>query len=745
MACGSAAPPVHNHGNMGFYSSADAIIEKLEKIEKDASSYFMLALAYKEQKQTKKALLSFANSCFVSHRNEKLTLYPIPVFRFVTSFNTKSEYYYDALYEIALIMYSYKEYEYTQKFLDKISNDNRGLYFEARLLLSRAQQAQEQYSKAEKTLSNELDKTRNESMTGKLLIRRASLYEGMDEFKKAADDYNKILEKKVSSWQSEIAASQMYQLVSNGSIQANTTALENLARGLHLAKKYKEALEVLNMLQKNPSAKKEILAEYYVRTLTRLNRSKDASGVIENAYKQKLVGQNIMADELWRAGNRDSAIALYQEMLKSLSKSEKELALYRIASHLSDKNRKGHVSFLEQYVNSFPKAENAAQLTWLYARALIENGQLKDAEKILKQYLEYFPNGRYSDQCRFWLHKFYSENTNKDLASRYAYQLTKVNPDSPYTLLLLERESNKLKVEDIRLLYKNAMDNGNADESLYYHSMLFAKEKDKQERNKRISDLSSSLTKERKRVDNALKSAFSGSFSDKQFRYLENYMATAYFDGIERITSTLEDDESIEIEKAAVLAYLGKKYDYAFYSVYYGQQLLKNLSVKENIFILSDEFNGLVFPRPFGKEVQQNAVKYKLNADMIYSLMKAESLFKHTAKSSAGAVGLMQLMPGTAKEIARNANIKKYDLTNPADSISFGSNYLGWLNTYYKSNFIYMVAGYNAGAGNVNKWIKKMPDKDEDYFTEFVAFRETRYYILRTGKFLRQYAILNGS
>jgi len=55
-----------------------------------------------------------------------------------------------------------------------------------------------------------------------------------------------------------------------------------------------------------------------------------------------------------------------------------------------------------------------------------------------------------------------------------------------------------------------------------------------------------------------------------------------------------------------------------------------------------------------------------------------------------------------------------------------------------------MAAAYNAGAGNVNKWIKKTENRDVDYLIEFAAFSETRYYILRTGKFLKQYSIANG-
>jgi soluble lytic murein transglycosylase len=66
----------------------------------------------------------------------------------------------------------------------------------------------------------------------------------------------------------------------------------------------------------------------------------------------------------------------------------------------------------------------------------------------------------------------------------------------------------------------------------------------------------------------------------------------------------------------------------------------------------------------------------------------------------------MQLMPVTAKDISKNTKIREYDMKSPADAVRFGTFYLGWLSKYFKGNFSDMVAGYNAGAGNVNKWRK---------------------------------------
>ncbi len=86
--------------------------------------------------------------------------------------------------------------------------------------------------------------------------------------------------------------------------------------------------------------------------------------------------------------------------------------------------------------------------------------------------------------------------------------------------------------------------------------------------------------------------------------------------------------------------------------------------------------------------------------------------------------------------------MKSYDLKDPCTSIRMGAHYLKWLKGYFNNDFEEMVAGYNAGAGNVNKWKKNRDYEDDDYFIALLPFDETRGYILRTRKFHMQYEIV---
>ena len=736
-SCGAQS---ENFQPVAFYVKSEEIIQTLEKENKDSGQYFILGQSYKEQKQFKKALFCFANSCFLSYKNEKLTLYPMPVYIHVSSFHTKSPYYEDALYEIALIMYSYQEYAYAEKFLKKISKTNYSLYIDAQILLSRTLQAQKEGPRALDILSNALSDAPNTSAKTKLLIRRASLYENLDEYGKASDDYMSVMEQDEKSWQAGLAASQLYQLIYKNSGDDPKNSLNPkealiLAKSLYFAKKNKEAHNILTSLKKQTNADKKAVNEYLLRIQLRLGLNKDAS----ETSKELSDALSITADEFWLSGKRDKAVQIYSDMIKNGNKAEQ--SIYRTAMFMYDRSRIGYDSFMELYIKNFPDTENANQILWLLARSRLENNKIEEAEKLLLQYLKKFPEEKYNDQCSFWLNKIYAKSEKRDLERKMAFRLVSVNPDSPYTFILLERTAENMKADDILQLFNNSAKN--SQERFFYHCLLVIKEKNIEKRNNRIPTLSAAM-KDNLKIETALQNAASGKYKTKQLQCLEKYARVGYSEGIERVLASLPDSDTANAERTAALAYLGGKFSNPFYSSYYGQQLLKNLSIKENIFTLPKSFMSLILPRPFANDVKRSSELYGVGADIIYSIMKAESQFQHKIRSSAGALGLMQLMPQTAKEIARNSKINEYDLKRPEDNIRFGTNYLGWLKKYYKNDFIYMAAAYNAGAGNVNKWIKKMGNKDPDYFTEFAAFNETRYYILRTGKFLSQYSITNG-
>jgi len=138
------------------------------------------------------------------------------------------------------------------------------------------------------------------------------------------------------------------------------------------------------------------------------------------------------------------------------------------------------------------------------------------------------------------------------------------------------------------------------------------------------------------------------------------------------------------------------------------------------------------FPLAYEDEVNQVSSITKVTPDFIYAVARQESAFAEKARSSAGAMGLMQLMPATARSTARRNGIKhrKQDLFKAEHNIQLGGYYLNQLLTQYNGNRILAAAAYNAGPHRVDRWVSKNPqDVSYDIWIETIPFKETRGYV----------------
>lgn len=124
---------------------------------------------------------------------------------------------------------------------------------------------------------------------------------------------------------------------------------------------------------------------------------------------------------------------------------------------------------------------------------------------------------------------------------------------------------------------------------------------------------------------------------------------------------------------------------------------------------------------------------YKVDKALVKAIARQESAFNPYVVSRAGARGLMQLMPNTAKFIRQKQNRPVYSRTallNPKINMMLGQDYLMMLENQLDGNLLHMVAAYNAGPGNVKKWVKKDIGKgDPMLFIESIPFKETKKYV----------------
>ena len=139
---------------------------------------------------------------------------------------------------------------------------------------------------------------------------------------------------------------------------------------------------------------------------------------------------------------------------------------------------------------------------------------------------------------------------------------------------------------------------------------------------------------------------------------------------------------------------------------------------------------NLSYPLPFREPVTEQAGRSGIPESLIYAVIRTESSFSPTVQSPAGAVGLMQLMPATAREVAgKGQTVTAADLTRPELNIFCGVRHLKDLLKLHDNSLVLAVAAYNAGSGNVNRWRKRFGSLREDEFIETIPFGETREYV----------------
>jgi len=143
-----------------------------------------------------------------------------------------------------------------------------------------------------------------------------------------------------------------------------------------------------------------------------------------------------------------------------------------------------------------------------------------------------------------------------------------------------------------------------------------------------------------------------------------------------------------------------------------------------------DSALDILFPAPFSNYVERYGSDYAVEREFIYGVMRRESRFITDIRSHAGAVGLMQLMPATAKQMGKQLGISapKWRLIESELNIKLGSKYLGYVLNRFDNHMVLAAAAYNAGPHRVNRWLESGV-VDADIWVELIPFNETRDYV----------------
>jgi soluble lytic murein transglycosylase len=155
----------------------------------------------------------------------------------------------------------------------------------------------------------------------------------------------------------------------------------------------------------------------------------------------------------------------------------------------------------------------------------------------------------------------------------------------------------------------------------------------------------------------------------------------------------------------------------------------------------------LAYPRAFEADVEKAARESDIPEALLYAITREESAFEPSAISKAGAIGLTQVMPATARNGAKRLGLPfdEAAVREPGENLRLGAHFLKKMRDDFPDDPLLAIPAYNAGPGAPDKWTKAHPDVAFDLFVEDIPYAETRSYTKRVISSLLAYEVLYGS
>lgn len=150
----------------------------------------------------------------------------------------------------------------------------------------------------------------------------------------------------------------------------------------------------------------------------------------------------------------------------------------------------------------------------------------------------------------------------------------------------------------------------------------------------------------------------------------------------------------------------------------------------------------MIYPMEYKNYIYKYSQKYNVDPYLVAAIINVESNFEREACSKKDARGLMQIAPTTGKWAAKELDLKGFTLEslyNPETNIMIGSWYLNVLTEEFDENLQLILAAYNGGSGNVNKWLKDSEYSEDGKSLKNIPFKETNDYIVKVSDNYEKY------
>ena len=431
----------------------------------------------------------------------------------------------------------------------------------------------------------------------------------------------------------------------------------------------------------------------------------------------RLHNLNKLADLYLSIRKRNEAIPLLEEIARDFPDSPKApVALYRIGNILWNRNENGQaLGYFTRLIKAYPQGAEADRAQFAAADILESQGKTHEAIPLYRSLPKKFPSSQVRDDAIWrlaWLHyrggKLSEANaTFKALASNAKEERYKTA-----ALYWQAKTSQQLGAQDTaNRLYQQIFDQG---QESYYQALAaqaLARAGIAISQNKPVKPASAS--------DFDLQTYPEAAFHLVRSRELAQLkihaLAVGELDEVNRIAGQHPPVRLLLIDE-----YMS---NHAFArGVALAHQLPE--SAGERLFHR--------YPLAYWEIIQNNAREAEIDPYLVVALIRQESLFDTRARSSAAALGLMQLLSTTASRVAKQLGLAPPSterLFDPELNVTLGTRYLQNLLQRYSNNWFKAIAAYNAGEAAVDRWEKDIVTDDIEEFVERIPYLETRQYV----------------
>lgn len=459
------------------------------------------------------------------------------------------------------------------------------------------------------------------------------------------------------------------------------------------------------------------------------------------------------ADRLTREREFGEAEILYKKLINNVAEGELRLSYLAKLGGLYVTTRQGEqaIPLLNLIAREFPESSEAPKALYQIGQILWNRHENRRALEYFRMVLDQYPTSPYVDRAHYAAADIYEsfgeKNEAVDLYNKVItyFPSSPVRQDAMWRLAWVYYRAGEWQAAfaAFAALANQAKDRGMGDAALYWQARSAAKTGD----------------------DEAAKQLYSQIVKDGD----ESYYQGLAMHGLERLGVLVEETQTSAAPlpaepdpplSAQVSFHLSRARELAGISLnrmavaeldevsrtkpparlrpilmreyFHVQAYGRSLALANQLPGSNGARNFYRFPLAFWNMVKQHAEERGIDPYLVLALIRQESLFDTRARSSAAALGLMQLLPSTAKRIAKQLGMSSpspQTLFEPEVNLALGTQYLKDLLQRYSNNWFKAIAAYNAGESAVDRWEKEIVTDDIEEFVERIPYRETRGYV----------------